>query len=71
MLNQFDVLSIAADSDIVTNLWPQGHGPNSFTVLFVDGHAKYTDWRRWNVDPALTADDDAEDWSGMTWADFQ
>jgi hypothetical protein len=55
----------------VTNDWPQGHGPSSFTVLFVDGRAAYLNWHKWLIDPLLLEYDDAEDWSGMTWADFE
>jgi prepilin-type N-terminal cleavage/methylation domain-containing protein/prepilin-type processing-associated H-X9-DG protein len=70
MVNQNDVLSSVSLSSTVTNDWPHGHGPNSFTVLFVDGHTVYQNWKKWLIDPLL-GPDDAEDWSGMYWADFQ
>jgi prepilin-type processing-associated H-X9-DG protein len=70
MKDKNDVLSSVSLSSTVTNDWPQGHGPSSFTVLFVDGHAAYLDWHKWLIDPLLTMDDAAEDWSSMAWTDF-
>ena len=71
MQNQNDVLSSVTLSDTVNSLWPQGHGPASFTVLFVDGRAQYLNWKKWLYEPVLAAADDAEDWSSMEWTDFQ
>jgi prepilin-type N-terminal cleavage/methylation domain-containing protein/prepilin-type processing-associated H-X9-DG protein len=71
MKDKNDVLSSVSLSMSVTNDWPQGHGPNSFTVLFVDGHVAYVNWRKWLIDPLLLIGDDAEDWSRMAWTDFQ
>ena len=71
MKDKNDVLSSVSLSASVTNDWPQGHGPSSFTVLFVDGRAAYLNWHKWLIDPLLLEADDAEDWSGMRWADFQ
>jgi hypothetical protein len=71
MRDKNDVLSVTSDSLTVTNLWPQGHGPASFTVLFVDGRSAYLSWRNWLIDPLLAAGDDAEDWSRLAWTDFQ
>ena len=71
MKDKNDVLSSVSLSSTVTNDWPQGHGPTSFTVLFVDGHTAYVNWRKWLIQPQLTLADDAEDWSGMSWTDFQ
>jgi prepilin-type N-terminal cleavage/methylation domain-containing protein len=54
-----------------TNIWPQAHGVNAFTTLFVDGHAKYEKWTAWLWDPAIDTDGDKYiDWSGLGWADF-
>jgi prepilin-type N-terminal cleavage/methylation domain-containing protein/prepilin-type processing-associated H-X9-DG protein len=54
-----------------TNIWPQAHGVNAFTILFVDGHAKYEKWTAWLWDPAIDSDNyDYVDWSGLGWADF-
>ena len=71
MKDKNDVLSSVSLSLSVTNDWPQGHGPFSFTVLFVDGRAAYVDWRKWLIDPLLLLADDAEDWSRLAWTDFQ
>lgn len=70
MKDPTDVLSSISISSSVTNDWPQGHGPVSFTVLFVDGHAAYVDWRKWLIDPLLLEGDDAEDWARLAWTDF-
>jgi prepilin-type N-terminal cleavage/methylation domain-containing protein/prepilin-type processing-associated H-X9-DG protein len=70
MKDKNDVLSSVSISSTVTNDWPQGHGPSSFTVLFVDGHAAYLNWHKWLLDPLLEAEDAAEDWSRMAWTDF-
>ena len=71
MKGKNDVLSIRSISSTVTNLWPQGHGPSSFTVLFVDGRSAYVNWHRWIIDPLLEIGGDAEDWSRLGWSDFQ
>ena len=71
MKDRNDVLSNSSISSSVTSLWPQGHGPVSFTVLFVDGHSAYLNWHNWLIDPLLAAGDDAEDWSGLGWTDFR
>jgi prepilin-type processing-associated H-X9-DG protein len=52
------------------DVWPQGHGPGAFTVLFVDGHAAYLKWRKWLSDPLLPPDS-YNDWSSLGWTDFQ
>ncbi len=70
MKDRNDVLSSVSLSSTVTNDWPQGHGANSFTVLFVDGHAAYLNWHKWLLDPYLEMEDAAEDWSRMAWTDF-
>jgi prepilin-type N-terminal cleavage/methylation domain-containing protein/prepilin-type processing-associated H-X9-DG protein len=55
-----------------TNIWPQAHGVNAFTILFVDGHAKYEKWTAWLWDPLIDSDGDKYiDWSSLGWADFQ
>jgi prepilin-type N-terminal cleavage/methylation domain-containing protein len=69
MKDKNDVLSSVSISLSVTNDWPQGHGPSSFTVLFVDGRSTYLNWRKWLIDPLLFSDD-AEDWSRLAWTDF-
>ena len=52
------------------DVWPQGHGPGAFTVLFVDGHAAYLKWRKWLSDPLLGSGG-YNDWSSLGWTDFQ
>jgi prepilin-type N-terminal cleavage/methylation domain-containing protein/prepilin-type processing-associated H-X9-DG protein len=55
-----------------TNTWPQAHGVDAFTVLFVDGHAKYEKWTAWLWDPAVSSDSyKFTDWSALGWADFK
>jgi prepilin-type N-terminal cleavage/methylation domain-containing protein/prepilin-type processing-associated H-X9-DG protein len=51
------------------NYWPQGHGADAFTVLFVDGHAKYLKWTTWLWDPLLGSGS-YNDWSSLGWTDF-
>ena len=52
------------------DVWPQGHGPGAFTVLFVDGHAAYLKSRKWLSDPHLGSGS-YDDWSSLGWTDFQ
>ena len=50
--------------------WTQGHGPDSFTVLFVDGHCAHLKWTKWLWDPKAMAVGDAKDWASLGWTDF-
>jgi hypothetical protein len=49
--------------------WPQGHGPASFTALFVDGHSACLKQSKWLMDPTISGA--ADDWSTLGWTDFQ
>ena len=63
---------MTAMQNSATNIWPQAHGVNAFTALFVDGHAKYEKWTAWLWDPLIDSDGDKYiDWSSLGWADFQ
>jgi prepilin-type N-terminal cleavage/methylation domain-containing protein/prepilin-type processing-associated H-X9-DG protein len=50
--------------------WTQGHGPDSFTVLFVDGHAAHLNWTKWLWDPKAQARGAAKAWASLGWTDF-
>ncbi len=50
------------------NVWPEAHGKEAFTVLFVDGHAAYRKWKQWRLDPKLGGM--YNDWSSLSWVDF-
>jgi hypothetical protein len=55
------------------NFWTDGHGPKTFTVQFVDGHARIQKWALWLKDPALANNGISgyDDWSSLSWMDFQ
>jgi Tfp pilus assembly protein PilE len=51
------------------NIWPQAHGVDAFTAVFVDGHAQYLKWTAWLWDPLLGSGS-YNDWSSLGWTDF-
>ena len=55
------------------SIWPQGHGPGCFTVLFVDGYSAYLKSSKWLWDPKLEDGNVglADDWSSLGWTDFR
>jgi prepilin-type N-terminal cleavage/methylation domain-containing protein/prepilin-type processing-associated H-X9-DG protein len=61
--------TLLSDLNGSADVWPQGHGSDAFTVLFVDGHAAYLKWTKWLWDPRFTPNY-YHDWSSLGWTDF-